>query len=484
MEIVVESRLLDEIEADAEVVFIANKDFNHRWVKHKELLASLEFKAEAEDIMVLLESKKIYLALDKLDTQEIREASAKAIRAAKKSKFKSLKTGVILLENDDGIKALIEGFLLGEYEFNRYKSKKNENSVEKLYISKEEYSNKDISISQIESALNWALVIANSVNFTRDIVNTPPDDMTPIKLAEVASNLANKNGFECKVYDENFLESNGMNLFKAVSRASTHPPRLIHMIYSHPNKKAKIAIVGKGLTYDSGGLSLKPSDYMQTMKADKGGGSAVIGILKAISELNLELEVHGVIGATENMIGGNAYKPDDVLIAKNKKSVEIINTDAEGRLVLADCLCYIQELSEFDYIIDIATLTGACVVALGEYTFGVMGFNDKLRFEILKAAKESGELAAELPFNKYLKKLLKSEIADIINACSTRYGGAVTAGLFLSEFIEDKNKEKWVHLDIAGPAFVEKEWGVNPSGASGSGVRTVIKWLYNLSNMG
>jgi len=184
--------------------------------------------------------------------------------------------------------------------------------------------------------------------------------------------------------------------------------------------------------------------------------------------------VHAILGAAENMIGGNAYKPDDVLVAKNKKTIEVRNTDAEGRLVLADCLCYAQEKIEFDEIYDLATLTGACVVGLGEYTAGVMGFDNKKIEKIIKTGKRVGEHFAHLPFNKYLPKLLKSEVADICNIASSRYGGSLTAGLFLSEFIEEKNKDKWTHLDIAGPAFVEKAWGFNPYGASGFGVDTLI----------
>ena len=289
--------------------------------------------------------------------------------------------------------------------------------------------------------------------------------------------MAKEEEIECKILDEKDLEKEKMGAFLAVAKASSNPPKLIHLSYKPKNPKAKIALVGKGLTYDSGGLSLKPSEYMVTMKSDKSGACAVMGIIKAAKKLNLPVEIHSIIGAAENMVGGNAYKPDDVLIAKNGKTIEVKNTDAEGRLVLADCLCYAQEKVKPDYIFDFATLTGACVVALGEYTTGVMGFNDELKEKILAAAKASGELAAILPFNRYLPKLLESKIADICNISSSRYGGAITAALFLSKFIEEENKDKWIHLDIAGPAYVEKEWGYNPYGASGAGVRLAIKWI-------
>ena len=227
-----------------------------------------------------------------------------------------------------------------------------------------------------------------------------------------------------------------MGAILAVGRASRHKSKLIHLSYKPEGEiKKKIVLVGKGLTYDSGGLSLKPSDFMVTMKSDKSGGSAVLGIIDAIAKLKLPFEVHAIVGAVENMIGGDAFKPDDILTAKNGKTIEVRNTDAEGRLVLADCLCYAQdEIDEIDYIMDFATLTGACVVGLGEYTAGVMGFNKNTIEKAIKVGERRGEHFAYLPFNKYLPKLLKSNVADICNIASRRYGGALTAGLFLSEF--------------------------------------------------
>ncbi|MCG2700782.1 leucyl aminopeptidase, partial [Candidatus Parcubacteria bacterium] len=425
--------------------------------------------------------KRIYIAVDSLAHDSLRVACAQAIRIFQKTKFKSIKIGSYLDKDDslNNISAAIEGFILGDYNFDKYKTKKNKNFVGKIIISSEEYNNKKIGIEQAEKTMKQGQIIAEAVNLSREIVNQTPDDMTPAKLGEAAKELAKENNLQCKVYGEQFLKKNNMNAFYAVSKGSAHEPKLIHLIYKHKKPVKRIVLVGKGLTYDSGGLNLKLTNSMITMKSDKSGASAVLGIIKAAQELNLPLEIHGIIGATENMIGGKAYKPDDVLIAKNKKTIEVRNTDAEGRLILADCLCYGQEFKP-DYILDFATLTGACKVALGEYTIGVMGLNDKLKKEIIQAANNSGELAAELPFNKYLSKLLKSEVADISNISSSKFGGAITAALFLSEFIEKKNKDKWIHLDIAGPAYIEKEWGYNPHGASGAGVRLALKWMENL----
>jgi len=208
----------------------------------------------------------------------------------------------------------------------------------------------------------------------------------------------------------------------------------------------------------------------------------VIGIMKAVAEMDLDVEVHGFIGAVENMIGGDAYKPDDVLTAKNGTTIEVRNTDAEGRLVLADVLSYAQQEVDADYLFDFATLTGASVVAVGQYTSSVMGNGDEARDLVIQAAKDSGELATKLDFNKHLPKCLKSNVADLSNISNTPYGGAITAGIFLDNFIEKENKEKWAHIDIAGPAYVEHAWGENPTGGSGAGVRMMVRLLEKFAN--
>jgi len=335
----------------------------------------------------------------------------------------------------------------------------------------------------INKKIERTIIKANAVNITRDLVNRVPNDITPDKLAKVAKHISDVNSsLECKIYDEKYLEENKMGAFLAVSRASINKPRLIHLNNKPKKSKLKVAIIGKGLTYDSGGLSLKPSDFMVTMKSDKSGACAVAGIMSAIGKLDLDIEVHGIMGACENMIGGDAYKSDDVLIAKNGTSIEVRNTDAEGRLVLADSLCYAQDnIKDLDYIIDIATLTGASVVAVGQYTTSIMGYNEKLKDSFMKAGEKSGELTTKLHFNRYLEKTISSEMADVCNISNTRYGGAITAGLFLSKFIKKENIKKWVHLDIAGPAYVEKEWGYNPFGGSGASVRMIIDWLVKLN---
>jgi leucyl aminopeptidase len=379
------------------------------------------------------------------------------------------------------IRAMAEGFILGAYSFDRYKSQKSEQNIEDIIISLEDYREFDLDFKACKVALKKGKISAKATNFTRDIVNTTPDDCYPKIMADISRKLAKDNNLECNILKPKELKKEKMEALLAVSRASRHKPRVIHLAYKPKNPLATVSLIGKGLTYDSGGLSLKPSDFMVTMKLDKSGACAVLGILKAVSELNLPIEVHGFVGAVENMIGGDAYKPDDVLVAKNGKTIEVRNTDAEGRLVLADTLCYAQQEIKSDYIFDLATLTGASVVGVGNYTSSIMGFNDEIKNKVIKYAKSAGEFATKLDFNRYLKKTLKSQVADICNISNTRYGGAITAGLFLSEFIDEEHKDKWIHIDIAGPAFVEHDWGENPSGASGAGVRMMTRFIEGLA---
>ncbi len=476
MRVEIADKRLEEISADIEIVFIIDKNFDHPWVKDKEELELLGFKGEQDEVLFLLSSRRIYVGTS-LDSQDIRIATAKAIRALRGKKFKTAKAGVYIQNCPiTNIKAFVEGAILGSYSFERYKSKKTEGGLGTIYLANEEYSNKSFTLENAQKSIKEATILAEITNSVRDIVNTPPNEIYPETFAQMAKEVALEENLEIKILDENDLKQEGMEAFLAVGRASSNPPRLVHLTYKPKGEvKAKIAIVGKGLTYDSGGLNLKPSEHMVTMKLDKSGASSALGIVRAAKRLELPVEVHAILGLAENMVGGNAYKPDDILRAKNGKTIEVRNTDAEGRLVLADCLCYAQEKVNPDYLIDIATLTGASMIALGRYTMGVMGFNDELKEKFLKAGEASGELAATLPFNRFLPKLIESKVADVSNLASSRYGGAITAALFLGEFVE--NRDRWIHLDIAGPAYSEEEWGYNPVGATGAGVRIVVKWI-------
>ncbi|HEY9189787.1 MAG TPA: leucyl aminopeptidase [Sulfurovum sp.] len=471
-----------DLSSDVEIIIVVDKDTKHRFVQDKKLLKKAGFEAGQDETCLLLEKNRLYVGAESLTSSSIRPAAASAIKALQGTQYRSIKVATYTNKGCTyTLRAMIEGFILGAYSFQTYKSKKKKNPVKHITVSLEEYSELEIDIEKASEAIHKAQITADATNFTRDIVNTTPDDCYPEVLAGIAEGMADDTGLVCNVLKPKELRKEKMETLLAVARASRHAPRVIHLTHKPKNPKCVVTLVGKGLTYDSGGLSLKPADFMVTMKADKSGGSAVIGVMKAIAEMDLPVEVHGFIGAVENMIGGDAYKPDDVLVAKNGKTIEVRNTDAEGRLVLADTLCYAQQEVKADYLFDLATLTGACVVGVGNYTSGVMSNSEELRSLVVKEAKNAGELATGLDFNRYLKKTLKSEVADICNISNTRYGGAITAGQFLSEFIDEDHADKWAHIDIAGPAFVEHAWGENPSGASGAGVRMMVKFIETLA---
>lgn len=428
---------------------------------------------EAKEGQCSFFENKLYVGASILEKEDLKIAFSNAIREVQKTKYEKILVNL----KDLKLKDVVEGLILGAYKFQDYKSKKIERKI-KIYIDVKDHKK---SLNELEKEFEETKNICDSVNMVRTIVNTAPEDFYPKSFSKKAKELAYENNFECKVFGEEYLLDNCMNAMLAVGRASRHESQLIHLTYKPKNPKAKIVIVGKGLTYDAGGLSLKTSEGMVSMKCDKSGGSAVLGLLNAVSKLGLDYEVHGIIGAVENMIGGDAYKPDDILKAKNGVTIEVTNTDAEGRLVLADCLCYAQdEIKDIDYIFDIATLTGACIVALGEYTTGVMGHSEKMKKKLQKASNKSGELVGFLPFNRYLPPMLKSSIADVVNSAGSRAGSSITASLFLDKFIKKENKNKWLHLDIAGAAYREKVWAYNNYGATGAGVRLLVEFIKGL----
>jgi len=438
--------------------------------KFKKTLKKAGFCAEQDTVCGMHGKSFLFCGIENYDAQNLKTATATIAKAIKTVAYKSLSIEV----DAKSIRPIIEGFILGGYEFNTYKSKPKTSKLKKLYLICED-------VTPLTKAFEEAVVISEATCFTRDIVNTAPDDMHPETLAKLAKKLAKDNKLECNILNEKALKKERCEAMLAVGRASRHESKLIHLAYKPQNAKKRIALVGKGLTYDSGGLSLKPATSMVTMKMDKAGACAVLGIIKAVSELQLDIEVHAFVGAVENMIGGDAYKPDDVLVSRKGDTIEVRNTDAEGRLVLADVLDYAQDrVKNPDYLFDFATLTGACMVALGQYTTGVMGHSNRLRHDLSKASGKAGELTASLPFNNHLKKQLKSEIADICNISNKPYGGAITAGLFLDNFIKEENKEKWLHFDIAGAAYTESPWDVNVYGATGAGVRFMTQFLQSL----
>ena len=461
---------ISDIKSDVLIEFLTHDELSsHLEVK---LLNRAGFKSEQDSTCFLHEKGILFCGVDSKKSDDIRSAASSMIKILKASNYESIRLSVT---SEKSLDALVEGIVLGGYLFNDYKSEPKEITLKDIYIATDSHD-----FNKLEKTFNEALIVANATCYTRDIVNTAPQELNPETFAILSKKLSDENSLECNVLNEAKLKEENMNAMLAVGRASIHESQLIHLAYKPANPKKIISLVGKGLTYDSGGLSLKPATSMVTMKMDKAGACAVLGMIKAASELKLDVEIHAFIGAVENMVGGNAYKPDDVLVSRSKTTIEVRNTDAEGRLVLADVLSYAQDTVKADYLFDFATLTGACMVALGQYTTGVMGHSHKLKHDFSKAGTNSGELVSSLPFNRHLKKLLKSEIADISNTASKPYGGAITAGLFLDKFINDDMKNKWLHFDIAGSAYTESAWDCNVYGATGASVRFMSNYLKNV----
>jgi leucyl aminopeptidase len=403
----------------------------------------------------------------------IADARALAVKAAQVGQ--AYKTIAVAAPSDDAeiVRALATGVHLGAYRFTRYltgdRQPKRRTASAALLVEKKSAGHKE--------ALSAGEIIGECVNAARDLVNAPPNDLFPAALADFAKSEAARHGVQCKVWDKKGIEKLGMHLLLAVNRGSGKEPRFIHMTYKPSRKaKAKVVFVGKGLTFDAGGLCLKPPKSMIDMKCDMAGAATTIATVLAAARLKLPVEVHGVVGSTENMLGGDAYRPGDVFPSLDGKTVEIINTDAEGRLVLADALAYARELGG-DYLIDHATLTGACMVALGPWRAGLFTAVDELAERYVAAGEEEGEAFWRLPLDEDLREGLRSDVADLKHT-GEPHGGAISAALFLREFVGDS---RWMHLDIAGPAFQERPHGFQPKGASGFGVLTAVRFLESLA---
>tara|TARA_B100000963_G_scaffold128722_1_gene112328 strand:+ start:1070 stop:2548 length:1479 start_codon:yes stop_codon:yes gene_type:complete len=373
-----------------------------------------------------------------------------------------------LFEKDD-ILAIAETLRLSAYRDNRFNKKRDE-EVNLKEIEFIDFSIiKDLSFSEVED-------ICLGVEFARRLVAAPPNDLTPLEMSKEAIEIANQHDLDIKILEEDECNRIGMGAYLAVAKGSDLKPKFIHLTYRSKNQiSSKIALVGKGLTFDSGGYNLKVgASQIEMMKYDMGGSAAVLGAAKAIGALKPKgVEIHFIVAACENMINGSAMHPGDVITAANGKTIEVNNTDAEGRLTLADALTYASNLKP-DTIIDLATLTGACLIALGNDVAGMWCNDNELADELLQSASEKGEGLWRMPLQKSYKDGLKSHIADMKNT-GPRAGGSITAALFLEEFVG--NNIKWAHIDIAGTCWTDKNKGINPSGATGYGVRTLIHWI-------
>mgnify|MGYP001570239943 FL=1 len=369
--------------------------------------------------------------------------------------------------------AFAEGVFLSAYRFHVYHGtlKKKEKPPRELksVIVYERGARQAVSAEQ---GIKQAEVLSRATNYARDLVNTPSSEMTPARMAEEAKSLAGK-GIRVKIMDAKEMERRGMYAALAVARGSAHSPVGVHLSYHPTGAKKTVAIVGKAVTFDSGGLSLKPAKSMESMKIDMAGAASVLGLFRAIAELRPSVAVHGIFLAVENMPSGSAYRPGDVVRAMNGTTIEVLNTDAEGRVTLADALSYAQTLKP-DMIVDLATLTGACVVALGNDVAALLANDAKLSKRLMSAATESGEPLWELPLYEQYNEQIKSKIADIKNT-GEGSAGTITAALFLKHFVDET---PWAHLDIAGPSYVERETRPDqPYGGSGYGVRLLARFL-------
>ncbi len=369
----------------------------------------------------------------------------------------------------DAARALAEGALLATYRFNRYRTEgKKEERPDPLITLLVASARR----RGAEGALGRARAVAEAVSFARDLVNEPAGSLPPRKLAEAAARMAEERGLTCEVLDEKQIEKLGMEGLRAVSRGSEEPPRFIHVAYAPRGAKRKVALAGKGITFDSGGLDLKPADGMLRMKYDMAGAAAVLGTVLGLSLLKPKVEVHALVPTTENMPGGRAYKPGDIVRPLDGKTVEIGNTDAEGRVVLADALGYARRLAP-DEVIDVATLTGAAAVAVGKLAAALFTDDERMARDLQAAAARAGEYVWRLPLYEEYQEQIKGDIADLKNV-GDREGGAITAALFLKEFTRNR---KWAHLDIAGAAFTEKDLPCCPKGGTGFAVRTLLEYL-------
>lgn len=450
-----------------------------------ELIVNGDFEGKPSQVSVVypcgnLPSKRLVLVglgkQKEFNLEKLRVAFAKVMRHLRGMNVKEAATSVNLNllpgKKDQIAQAIVEGALLGLYQYTPYKTVGREE-----FKDMDEFSviadSKDYSL--VESSVKKAKIIADAVYFTRDMISAPSNEMTPSIMAQKAQEVAKRKNVTCTVLDRKKMQELGMNALLAVASGSHEEPKFIILEYSGGRKNAApVVLVGKGLTFDSGGISLKPADKMEEMKTDMSGGAAVMGAIMAVAEMQIPLNVVALIPASENLPGGAAFKPGDILKSYFGRTIEILSTDAEGRLLLADALAYASEFKP-EAVVDVATLTGACVVALGDDVIGMLGTDDKLKKEINNAAQSTGELVWELPLWEMYHEMIKSDIADYKNA-GNRSAGTITAAAFLSKFIGDY---PWVHLDIAGPAWADKDKAYIPKGASGVAMRLLVEFLRN-----
>jgi leucyl aminopeptidase len=452
----------------------------------KEIWEAGDFKGKPDQVTILytrglIPSKRLVLVglgkKEKFVLDRLREAAGRASNRLQKMGIKSYSITLPEIQHTDisinaAAQAIIEGTMLGAYQFREYKtSNKNEEIKEIQEVCL--VQNESVLMDEIERGAKTGEIIARAVKRARDLVNQPGNTLTPIAMAEEAQKIAQETNLACQILDQEQIKALNMGALMAVAQGSQQPPRFIVLEHKPPQEGTPtIVLIGKGLTFDSGGISIKPSEKMEEMKYDMAGGATVLAAMQAIAQLNLPIHVVGIVPATENLPSGSALKPGDVVKSSSGKTIEIISTDAEGRLILADALTYAERYNP-TAVIDLATLTGACIIALGHVATGIMGNDSELIRRVKMAGEVSGEKVWELPLWEEYDEQIKSDIADLKNV-GGRPAGTITGAAFLKKFAE---KYKWAHLDIAGTAWSEKDKPYIPKGATGVGIRLLVQLL-------
>ena len=459
----------------------------------KDVISSGEVTGKAFETTLLhrptgLKAKRLLLVgggkTENFSAAELRKLAGAAVRTLKSKSILSFAfalpadgtaAGVSArVSANDAVRAIVEGAFVGNFDPGYYKTDRNDKDQKIDAVTIVVPSNVQGDSKALESALQAGRIVAESQNFTRDLVNEPSNHMTPTILAERAQKMAAQVGLKCETYGADKIKELKMGAFWGVAQGSDEPPALIVLRYEPAGAadKVHLGLVGKGVTFDTGGISIKPADGMEKMKYDMAGAATMIGVMRAIALLKPKVKVTAIVCATENMPSGKAQKPGDVQIAMSGKSIEIINTDAEGRLILADGLCYARQLG-CTHLVDAATLTGAVVVALGYVNAGIFASDDQMYERFANANQQAGEKMWRLPLDDEYKEIIKSNIADIVNS-GGRWGGAISAAMFLKEFAEDT---PWIHLDIAGTAWMEENKPWIAKGPSGIALRSLVEFV-------
>ncbi|MDH3973610.1 MAG: leucyl aminopeptidase [Deltaproteobacteria bacterium] len=470
-----ENPLIDEIDEVMDgLISSATKSGDFKGKLNQTVVFYSGGKLSAERILLIGLGNKREFNRDKL-----REASGTAASKAKKMGVKILSTTLTemtaeILTPPDSAQTVVEGTMLSLYAFDDFKTDKKEKS-KRIKLLNIVLPLKCKGPGKIEKGALKGLKLSESVYFARDLISNPGNVATPSYIAKKTRDMAKERGIKTRVLEKEDMKELGMGALLGVSRGSSEPPKLIILEYwGGKEKDQPYVLAGKAVTFDSGGISIKPSPGMEEMKTDMSGGAAAIGAVMAAASLKLPVNLIALVPATENLPGGRAYKPGDILTSMSGQTIEVLNTDAEGRLILADALTYAERFKP-KAVIDIATLTGACIIALGNHASGLLGNNEGLKKELVKAGEESGEKLWELPLWEPYKKQISSDVADMKNV-GGKAAGAITAAAFLDKFA---TKYHWAHIDIAGTAWEKKGKPFIPKGAAGVGIRLIIRYLEN-----